>query len=209
MPAAEPCRLYLVLPAKLPAAFEMVLGKVIIEAEPACVLLSEDAAAADPAFCSRLRELTAARDVALLVENDIERAELIGADGVHLPPDAARYRQARERLGQRAIIGIGCIESRHDAMLMAELGADYIAFAAMPGADDSAPDGQAELIAWWSEIFVVPCVAFDVETPEAAAGLTALGADFIAPSASLWQSDDAEARIGRIAASLRPGRTAA
>jgi thiamine-phosphate pyrophosphorylase len=187
----------------------MLLGRVIIEAEPACVLLREDATPLDLASYLRLRELTAARDIALLVENDIERAELVGADGLHLPPDAARYRQARERLGQRAIIGIGCIETRHDAMLMAELGADYVAFGATPGINNAALDGQAELISWWSEIFVVPSVAFDVETPEAAARLAALGADFIAPSAGLWQSDDAEERIGRIAASFRSGRTAA
>jgi thiamine-phosphate pyrophosphorylase len=211
MVAAAPlCRLYLVLPVRPPASFEMLLERVIIESEPACVLLLDDAGRArpDPARDARLREITAARDVALLVENDAERAQLIGADGVHLPPDAALFRQARERLGQRAIIGIGCIESRHDAMIMAELGADYVAFGA-PGTNGAALDRQAELIAWWSEIFVIPSVAFEVETPEAAARLAGLGADFVAPAPTLWQSDEALERIGRIAAALRPGRTAA
>lgn len=187
----------------------MLFANVIIESEPACVLLLGDARAAAHELDLRLRELTAARDVALLVENDAERAELIGADGLHLPPDVARYRQARARLGERAIIGVGCIESRHDAMVMAELGADYIAFGARPATNGAGLDRQAELIDWWSEIFVVPSAAFDVETPEAAARLASLGADFVAPAATLWQSDTALARIGSIAAALRAGRTVA
>jgi thiamine-phosphate pyrophosphorylase len=204
--AAAPCRLYLILPAAPQA--EMLLGRVIFESEPACVLLVDEAPL-EPKRAARLREITAARDVALLVDNDVGRAELIGADGVHLPPDAALYRQARERLGQRAIIGIGCMESRHDAMVMAELGADYVAFGAEGGTNGSPLDRQAELIAWWSEIFVVPSVAFNVETPEAAARLAGLGADFVAPPASIWRSEDAVARIGGIAAALRAGSTVA
>jgi thiamine-phosphate pyrophosphorylase len=200
--AAAPCRLYLVLPGAPQA--EMLLAKVIFEAEPACVLLLDEARR-ELERAARLREITAARDVALLVDNDVEHAELIGADGVHLPPDAALYRQARERLGQRAIIGIGCIESRHDAMVMAELGADYVAFGGQGRGNSFPPGRQAELIAWWSEIFVVPSVAFAVETPEAAASLAALGADFVAPPATIWQGEDALLRIGGIAAALRTG----
>ncbi len=201
--AAASSRLYLVLPAKLTAIFVNGLTRVLTEWEPACILLSDDASEAEPGLVPRLREVTAAREVALLVANDPERAEAIGADGVHLPPDVARFEEARGRLGQRAIIGVGCIESRHDAMVMAELGADYVGFGPGPG------DRQAELIAWWSEIFVVPSVAFDVETPEAAERLLGLGVDFAAPSPRLWQGEAALERIGAVAAALRRGRSAA
>jgi thiamine-phosphate pyrophosphorylase len=200
--AASACRLYLVLPANPTAAFKHDLARVLAATEPACLLLPGDTAG-DPGLDGLVRDLTPSREIALLVEHDVERAAAIGADGVHLPPDAARFREARERLGQRAIIGIGCIESRHEAMTMAELGADYVAFAALPG------DRQAELIAWWSEIFVVPSVAYDVETPEAAARLANLGADFVAPPGAVWASGEAIERIGEIASSLRLGRSAA
>jgi thiamine-phosphate pyrophosphorylase len=39
---------------------------------------------------------------------------------------------------------------------------------------------QLALIEWWSEIFEVPCVAFDVETPQEAVALAHAGADFVA-----------------------------
>jgi thiamine-phosphate pyrophosphorylase len=202
------CRLYLVLPASPPAAIERFLAEALNATDVACVMLSAGTEA-DPALDARLRELTAAREVAFLIENDAARAERIGADGVNIPADATLYGQAREHLGQRAIIGVGCNESRHDAMLLAELGADYVAFGPTAAASDFGLEERAGLIAWWSEIFVVPCVAWNVETPEEAANLARLGADFVALSPSIWQAEDVAARIAKIGASLREARSAA
>jgi len=55
----------------------------------------------------------------------------------------------------------------------------------------------------------VPCVAWNVETPEEAANLARLGADFVALSPSIWQAEDVAARIAKIGASLREARSAA
>jgi len=207
--AAAPCRLYLALPATPSPVIERSLAEIIEAADVACVLLCQDAAEADPALDLRLRDLTLARDVALLVENDAPRAKRIGADGVHLPADAALYGQAREHLGQRAIIGVGCNESRHGAMLLAELGADYVAFSSTPALSGREREECAELIAWWSDIFVVPCVAWNVETQEEAAELAGLGADFVALSPDIWLAENAPAQIAGIGACLRKPRSAA
>jgi thiamine-phosphate pyrophosphorylase len=200
------CRLYLVLPANPPAAIERSLAEALNATDVACVLLSEGA---DPALDASLRELTAAHDAAFLIENDPARAERAGADGVHIPADTTLYGQAREHLGQRAIIGVGCNESRHDAMLLAELGADYVAFSSTPALSGSGWEERAELVAWWSEIFVVPCVAWNVETQEEAAEFAGLGADFVALSPDIWQAEDATGRIAGIGACLRKSRSAA
>ncbi len=200
------CRLYLVLPANSAAAIERFLAETLNANDVACVLLSEGA---DPALDASLRELTAAHDAAFLIENDPARAERAGADGVHIPADAALYGQMREHLGQRAIIGVGCSKSRHDAMLLAELGADYVAFGSNTALSGREREERAELVAWWSEIFVVPCIAWNVETQEDAAELAALGADFVAPSPQIWLAEDAAARISEIGACLRTPRSAA
>ena len=202
------CRLYLVLPASPPAAIERFLAEALNATDVACVLLSAGTEA-DPALDARLRELTAAREVAFLIENDAARAERIGADGVNIPADATLYGQAREHLGQRAIIGVGCNESRHDAMLLAELGADYVAFGSTPAVSGREREEPAGLIAWWSEIFVVPCVAWNVETQEEAAELAGLGADFVALSPDIWLAENAPAQIAGIGACLRKPRSAA
>ena len=204
--ALPPCRLYLELPPVASATLDAALRHTLGAVDLACLLRRDGGVPVDVAWDARLRELTDARGVAFLIENDAERAERIGADGVHIVADASLYRQAREHLGQRAIIGVGCMENRHTAMTMAELGADYVAFGPAPG--DGEADQRAERIAWWAEIFVVPCVAFDVETPEEAERLAGLGADFIAVSTAVWQAEDASHRIAAIGAALTRARTA-
>ncbi len=66
-------------------------------------------------------------------------------------------------------------------MTIAEAGADYVAFGIPANVQNriKARERRLDLIAWWAEIFEVPCVALDVETPELAAALAQAGADFI------------------------------
>lgn len=123
--------------------------------------------------------------IATLISADAALARIVKADGVHLPASksvAAAYREARDILGTRFIAGVDVGRTRHDAMTLGEEGADYIGFGIPPHVEDreTARHRRCELIAWWSEIFEVPCIAFDVETPADAQDLAAAGADFIA-----------------------------
>jgi thiamine-phosphate pyrophosphorylase len=205
-PTPPGCRLYLVLPPDPPAAIERSLAEALDATDVACVLRSAGGSETDLDTDTRLCALTQGRDAAFLVENDAARAIRLGADGVHIPPDAAIYGQTRKHLAQRAIIGIGCNKSRHDAMLLAELGADYVAFGSAPALSESEREERDGSIAWWSEIFVVPCVAWNVETEDEAARLVGLGADFVAPSVALWLAKDAVGRIAAIGAALGQAR---
>jgi thiamine-phosphate pyrophosphorylase len=203
------CRLYFQIPAQPSAKLEAQLAQALDSTDAACVLLCIDATAADESCSGRLLDLVQARGRACLVEGDIVLAERLGADGAHLAADANIYRDARAGLGESANIGVYCGLSRHDAMSLAELGADYVAFG--PGAESQidAIDQCAELIAWWSEIFVVPCVAWNIDQPADAARLAALGADFVAPSKTIWRADQAERRIAEIDSAIRQARRAA
>ncbi|MGB2933323.1 MAG: thiamine phosphate synthase [Methyloceanibacter sp.] len=205
--AAPPCQPYLMLPARSSAKVERSLAEALAVAEIACVLRCGDGAETDPAWDLHLRELTLRHDVAFIIEGDVERAESVGADGVQIAADVSRYQLARAHLGQRAIIGIGCGASRHDAMVLAELGADYVAFGPALARVEREREERAELIAWWSEAFEVPCVALNVETLAEAERLAALGADFVAMSASIWQEEDAVKLVAELSAGLRDART--
>jgi thiamine-phosphate pyrophosphorylase len=133
-----------------------------------------------------LQQICAGR-VAFLLQDDVDLALALGADGVHLG-DPAGVRDARARLGPDRILGASCGRSRHAAMLAGEDGADYIAFGEV-GRRPQPP--VFELIAWWNELFVLPCLlqgAFDERSLELAAR-----ADFIGVSDEVWRHPDGAA----------------
>jgi thiamine-phosphate pyrophosphorylase len=203
------CRLYFQFPAQPSARLEAQLAQAIATTDAACVLLCGDGAPIDEDHASRLIDSVQATGLACLIETDAGVAERIGADGLHVAADADIYAGARKRLGESANIGVLCGLERHDAMSLAELGADYVAFGPRAGNTIDAIDQYADLIAWWSEIFVVPCIAWNIENAEQAAKFAALGADFVAPAARLWREDDALPRIAEIDNALRHVRRAA
>jgi thiamine-phosphate pyrophosphorylase len=203
------CRLYLQLPAQPSAKLEAQLAQALASADAACVLLCRDDAPTDESHAGRLLDLIQGRGVACLIEADARLAERLGTDGLHIAADDEAYRKARDLLGESASIGAGCGQSRHDAMRLAELGVDYIAFGPAAASDIGGIDQYAELMAWWSEIFVVPCVAWNVDSPEDAARLAALGADFFAPSNRIWRDDSVVSLIAAIDSAIRHVRRAA
>ncbi len=203
------CRLYFQFPAQASATLEAQLAQVLATTDAACVLLCSDGAPIDENHAGRLIDLVQAGGLACLVDNDPNLAERLGADGLHLDANAETYAAARKLLGESANLGVLCGLERHDAMQMAELGADYVAFGPKSESIIDAIDQYADLIAWWAEIFVVPCVAWNVETAEQAAKFAALGTDFVAPSARIWHGDDALRRITEIDNAVRHVRRAA
>ena len=203
------CRLYFQFPAQPSATLEAQLAQALATTDAACVLLCGDGAPIDEDHAGRLIDLVQASGLACLVENDPALAERLGADGLHLDANAETYTAARKKLGESANLGVLCGLERHDAMQMAELGADYVAFGPKAESIIDAIDQYADLIAWWAEIFVVPCVAWNVETAEQAAKFAALGADFVAPSARIWHGDDALRLITEIDNAVRQVRRAA
>lgn len=201
-------RLYVQFPARNPAGLEAPLAQALRNTEAVCVLLcGADRMHQDN--LNRLIDLVQGCGLACLIEGDIALAEELGADGVHLPANADLYQRARARLGESANIGVHCGLSRHDAMTLAELGADYVAFSAPPEAGIDGIDRCAEIVSWWAELFVVPCVAWNVATASDAARFAALGADFIAPPARLWHEQNAVRLIAGIDTAMRQARRAA
>src|SRR5262249_3186831 len=70
--------------------------------------------------------------------------------------------------------------TRHDAMVAAESGADYVMFGE-PDERRHRPSFEAviERVAWWAEVFEVPCVGYAGGMDEVAPLATA-GAEFVA-----------------------------
>jgi thiamine-phosphate pyrophosphorylase len=176
------CQLYLAAPAELPADFATTLAAVLDAITVACVRLP-----AQPESTELVR-LAQGQGVAALLDGNAELAARIGADGVHLI-DPEGYGAARRIVGEQAIVGVHCGESRHAAMEAAEAGASYIAFTA-----------DLDLVRWWAEIMVVPVVAEIGDDLGRAAEFVAAGADFICPGEAIWRdAADASAVVERLA----------
>jgi thiamine-phosphate pyrophosphorylase len=122
---------------------------------------------------------------ALLLDARVDLVAASGADGAHLTgPDAVLA--ALPELKPDRIAGAGGLASRHDAMLVAEAGADYVMFGE-PDVNGHRPglDAITERIAWWSEVFEPPCVGYAANLDEVAA-LARAGADFVALGDFVW-----------------------
>ena len=75
----------------------------------------------------KLRELTASRNVTLIINDEIDLALAVRADGVHLGQDDLPIWIARKLLGKESIIGIST-HSLGQALRAESEGADYIGF---------------------------------------------------------------------------------
>ena len=95
----------------------------------------------------------------------------------------------RSFIREAAIAGAGGLRERHDAMTAAEVGADYVLFGEPDeGGHRPAIDAVLERVAWWAEIFEIPCVAYAAHLNEVEK-LAVAGADFVALADSIWTAD--------------------
>lgn len=209
VPAEPHCRLYLITPPHIDAAaFSSVLAAALDAGEVACVQLRLKDADDDAIrrACDVLRPVVQGRDVAFILNDRPDLAAALGCDGVHIGQTDTPYPEARRLVGDDAIVGVSCHDSRHLAMLAAEAGADYVAFGAFFPTTTKAAAAHAsiELLAWWSEVMTVPCVAIGGITAEHCAPLIDAGADFLAVSAGVWDHPDGPAAaVRRFTALLR------
>lgn len=206
MSDVEQPQIYLVTPPEFElSSYPPLLARVLDATDVACVRLAL-ASRDEDRICraaDAVREITDARDVALVVDEHIVLVEKLGLDGVHLGDGARRVAKTRKMLGEDAIVGAFCGTSRHDGMNAGEAGADYIAFG--PVGPIPLGDGdraEADLFQWWSEVIEVPIVAegaLDEATLRQFAPIT----DFFALGEEIWNTEDPAAALVKFAAMMQ------
>ncbi len=128
-------------------------------------------------------------DVAYLLNDDPVLASKLGTDGVHVGQDDMLFKQAREIMGNDAIVGVTCHNSRHLAMEAAEQGADYVAFGAFFDTTTKQAKTKAtpDLLHWWSNLVEIPAVAIGGINQDNCSTVLEAGASFIAVSEAIWK----------------------
>lgn len=180
-------RLYLATPpVGDPAHLARILPNLIASAGIAAVLV-RFADADERSIIQRGKALAPAiqnAGAAMLIADRFELVARMGADGAHLR-DLDVLKEALPTLRPDRIAGVAGLESRHDAMLAGET-ADYVMFGEPPvKGPRPAAEAIAERLAWWAELFEVPCVGHAATRDEALA-FAATGAEFLLLGEFIW-----------------------
>lgn len=131
-----------------------------------------------------------------IINDDLQLAQAVDADGVHLGQEDAAIDEARRKLGESAIIGCSCYNQLERAILAQNQGADYIAFGRFyasltkPQAKQASPGilGQAR-----SQLDIPVCAIGGINVDNASV-LIEQGADMIAVIHDLFSADDIQQR---------------
>jgi thiamine-phosphate pyrophosphorylase len=148
----------------------------------------------------RIARLCRDAGACFIVNDNIELARKVAADGVHLGKDDEGVGAARALLGPGKLIGVSCYNELWRARDAVAQGADYIAFGSFfpsptkPGAVTAARD-----LLRAAKEFSLPIVAIGGITPDNAAGLIEAGADAVAVLSAVFDAPDVERAARRIA----------
>lgn len=140
---------------------------------------------------SLLLDLCREYSVPLIINDDVELAAAINADGVHLGEDDGSIAAARSALGPDAIIGASCYNSLDHARAAHAQGASYLAFGAFfpSSTKPNARRARLDLLST-AQRFGLPLVAIGGVAPDNGGLLTAAGANLLAVVSSVYEAPD-------------------
>ena len=145
----------------------------------------------------QLRQLC--RHIRFLVNDRVDLALEVGADGVHLGQEDLSYHEARKLLGPDKIIGV-TVHTVAEALAAQAGGADYLGvspiFATGTKADAGAPTGVA-LLAEIRRRVTLPLVAIGGITLAKAPAVIGAGADGVCAIAAVVTKADVKSEIDK------------
>ncbi|HHW4680970.1 MAG TPA: thiamine phosphate synthase [Xylella taiwanensis] len=127
--------------------------------------------------------------VPLLINDDVELAQTIGADGVHLGMHDDHPTVARAQLGPHAIIGVSCYNQLERAQQAVKADASYVGFGAFYPSHTKVTPYRAtlELLRQTAHLGI-PRVAIGGLTPENSAPIIEAGADLLAVISGIYSA---------------------
>lgn len=143
-----------------------------------------------------LAEFCRATGVFFIVNDDLELALELDADGLHLGADDANPELARNRLGPGKVLGISCYNDLGRVHEAVSAGADYVALGAMypSSTKPAAVAASLDLLRLVKVDCPVPVATIGGITLENAPPLVAAGADMVAVVSDLFGAPDIRAR---------------
>ena len=206
--------LYAITPDEADAAeLEAAVAKLFAAAARGCAALQYRNKSAEAAVrleqAQRLANLARRHRVPFIVNDDVQLAIAVDADGVHLGRDDGDVSAARAALRGK-LLGVSCYDSIAGARIAVAAGADYVAFGSVfPSA--TKPGAVRAPLRLFAEArpLGVPLVAIGGITPQNAAAVLHAGADALAVISALFDAPDIGARANEFARlfATQPGAT--
>jgi len=133
--------------------------------------------------------------VPLIVNDDVEIALAVGANGAHLGEDDGDLAAARVKLAGK-ILGASCYDSLKIARTAVRSGADYVAFGAV-FPSPTKPDAKRAPLSLFGHDLGVPLCAIGGITLENAPAVIAAGASLLAVISDIFDAPDIGARASQ------------
>ncbi|AQL42747.1 thiamine-phosphate diphosphorylase [Halorientalis sp. IM1011] len=158
-----------------------------------------------------LRELTREAGVPLIVNDRIDLAAAVDADGVHLGDEDLPIAVAREQLGAGAVVGRS-VSTPEAAREAERAGADYLGVGAVypTNSKDTDPEGTEiglDRIEAVAEAVGIPVVGIGGVKPDTAAAVIEAGADGVAVISAITAAEDPEVATRDLGAAVERGRS--
>lgn len=151
----------------------------------------------------RLREVCRACKIPFIVNDDVDLALAVEADGVHVGQDDADASRVRARIGEGQILGVS-VHSVEEARLAVQAGADYLGvgpiYLTRSKADAQAVLGIEGIRELRAAGLAVPIVGIGGITADLAAPVLAAGADGVAVISAIAGALDPKAAAASFAA---------
>ena len=146
------------------------------------------------AEAKEIQALCTKYNVPFVVDDDVELAKEIGADGVHVGQSDMEAGSVRELLGEDKILGVSA-NTVEEALKAQERGADYLGVGAVfpTGSKDDAELVSHEMLKAICEAVDIPVVAIGGITSENVSELSGSGICGIAVISAIFAKEDIEA----------------
>ncbi|WP_339276160.1 thiamine phosphate synthase [Paenibacillus sp. FSL W8-0426] len=158
------------------------------------------------ALAERLREVCGQHSIPFIVNDDLELAVALQADGVHVGQDDADAALVRARIGPGRMLGVSA-HSVTEARRAVQAGADYLGVGPMyptrSKADAHAVLGPAGIAELRAAGIAVPLVGIGGIAADTAADVMAAGADGVAVISAVAGAADVRAAAAELAAVVR------
>ena len=167
-------------------------GKVRLALEGGIALLQYRNKRRDRDHGDAIVEMAKAYGVPVIVNDDIDLALELGAQGAHLGRDDGDLKAARQKLGGR-LLGASCYNDVRLARAAVAEGADYVAFGSV-FASPTKPGAVRAPLSLFGESLGVPLCAIGGITLQNAREVIKAGADLLAVISDLFEATDIRAR---------------